>query len=161
MPVTLIVAPMLIAMAAPLPASGKGIYTPPVGSVERTVIIRALKGGEDTGSRYTFKRFNVFRQRDRVISYLEGEGDIGGFQAILTRDGKAPWRVVWSEGDGGSDSCMAGARHYEWAIRLIKSHGVAPDTLFPGITARTRELKRRAVREPETQCVGDLDGGPQ
>jgi hypothetical protein len=160
MPAMLIAVPVLIA-AAPLLEARNGIYTPPVGSVERSAIIRTLKGGEDTGSRYTFKRFNVFHQRDRAISYVEGEGDIGGFQAILTREGNAPWRMVWSEGDGGSDSCAAGLRHYEWAIRLIKSHNVAPDTLFPGVTVRTRELKRMAASEPETQCVGDLDGGPQ
>jgi len=158
--VVLLAAPMLIA-AAPLVEQRRGVYTPPVGSAERTAIIRTLKGDGDAGSRYTFKRFHVFRQRDRAISYVEGTGDMGGFQAILTREGNMPWRMVWSEGDGGSDSCAAGARHYEWAVRLIQSYGIAPDTLFPGVAARTRELKRMTASEPETQCVGDLDGGPQ
>lgn len=160
MPIVLLAAPMLVA-TAPLVEQRSGVYTPPVGSAERTVIIRTLKGDGDAGSRYTFKRFHVFRQRDRAISYVEGQGDMGGFQAILTREGETLWRMVWSEGDGGSDSCVAGARHYEWAVRLIRSYGIAPDRLFPGITARTRELKHMAMREPETQCVGDLDGGPQ
>ena len=160
MPSMLVVAPILLAAAA-LPESRSAVYTPPAGSAERSAIIRTLKGDGDAGVRYTFKRFHVLRQRSRAISYVEGEGGIGGFQAILTRAGNAPWRLVWSEGDGGSDSCAAGARHYDWALRLIKSHTVAPDTLFPGVTARTRELKRMAVSEPDTQCVGDLDGGPQ
>ncbi|PJI87572.1 hypothetical protein DAH55_00960 [Sphingomonas koreensis] len=160
MPAALVAASMLLA-AAPLAASRNGVYTPAAGSAERTAIIRTLKGGNDAGVRYTFRRFHVFHERNRAISYVEGEGGIGGFQAILTREGKAPWRVVWGEGDGGSDSCAAGAKHYGWAVRLIRSYSVAPDTLFPGITVRTSELKRMAAREPETQCVGDLDGGPE
>lgn len=160
MPAMLIAVPALIAAAPGVPSSN-AIYTPPVGSAERSAIIRTLKGDGDSGSRYTFKRFRVLHQRSRAISYVEGEGDMGGFQAILTREGTAPWRVVWSEGDGGSDSCAAGAAHYEWALRLIRSYKITPDALFPGIAARTRELKRMAASEPETQCVGDLDGGPQ
>lgn len=160
MPVMLFAASLLLA-AAPFVEARNGVYTPPAGSAERAAIIKTLKGEGDAALRYTFQRFHVFHRRSRAIAYVEGEGGIGGFQAILTREGKAPWRVVWSEGDGGSDSCAAGARHYEWAVRLINSHGVASDTLFPGITARTRELKRMAASEPETQCVGDLDGGPQ
>lgn len=156
----LIAAPLLLA-AAPLPEPRNAVYMPPAGSAERTAIIRTLKGESDAALRYTFKRFHVFRQRGRAISYVEGEGGIGGFQAILTREGDAPWRVVWGESDGGSNSCAAGARHYEWAVRLIKSNNVAPDRLFPGISARTRELKRMAASEPDTQCVGDLDGGAQ
>lgn len=160
MPVMLIAAPLLLAAAAPSEPRN-AVYTPPAGSAERIAIIRTLKGESDAGLRYTFKRFHVFRQRGRAISYVEGEGGIGGFQAILTREGNAPWRVVWSESDGGSDSCAAGARHYEWAVRLIGSYTAAPDRLFPGVSARTRELKRMAASEPDTQCVGDLDGGAE
>jgi len=146
-------------VAAPLSVPQNTIYTPRVGSAERTAIISALKNGGDPQLRYTFKRLHVFRDRHRAIAYAEGEGGVGGFQVILTREGSSPWRSVWGEGDGGSDSCAAGARHYDWAMRLIKSHRVVPDALFPGITARTRELKRLAVSEPDTQCVGDLEGG--
>ena len=153
-----IVAPALLA-AAPLSAPQNTVYTPRIGSAERTAIISTLKDGSDPQLRYTFKKLRVFQDGRRAIAYAEGEGGVGGFQMILTRDGSAPWRTVWGEGDGGSDSCAAGARHYEWALRLIKSYKVAPDALFPGIAARTRELKRMAVSEPETQCVGDLEGG--
>ena len=153
-----IVAPALLA-AAPLLALQNTIYTPRVGSAERTAIISAVKGGSDAQLRYTFKKLRVFHSGRRAIAYAEGEGGVGGFRVILAREGGAPWRSVWGEGDGGSDSCAAGARHYEWALRLIKSYKVAPDALFPGITERTRELKRMAVSEPETQCVGDLEGG--
>ena len=159
MPVLMgIAAPALLA-AAPLMTSQNTVYTPRVGSAERTAIISTLKGGDDPRLRYTFKKLRVFHDGRRAIAYAEGEGGVGGFQMILTREGNSPWRTVWGEGDGGSDSCAAGARHYEWALRLIKSYKVAPDALFPGITARTRELKRMAMREPETQCVGGLEGG--
>lgn len=153
-----IAAPAVLA-AAPLFAPQTTVYTPAVGSAERIAIIRTLKGEDDPQPRYTFKHLRVFHGERRAIAYAEGVGAIGGFQVILTRERNGPWRAVWGEGDGGSDSCVAGARHYEWALRLIRSYGVAPDTLFPGITARSRELKRMAIREPETQCVGDLDGG--
>ncbi|WP_447726244.1 hypothetical protein [Sphingomonas koreensis] len=160
MPVLLmgIAAPALLA-AAPLFAPQNIVYTPAVGSAERTAIIRTLKGDDDPRLRYTFKKLRVFHDGRRAIAYAEGEGGVGGFQMILTREGTSPWRTVWGEGDGGSDSCAAGARHYEWALRLIRSYKITPDALFPGITARTRELKRMAVSEPETQCVGDLEGG--
>lgn len=153
------VAVSLLLAAAPPLSPQNAVYTPAAGSAERSAIIRTLKGGDDAGPRYTFKQFRVFHQGGRAISYVQGEGGVGGFQAILTREGRSPWRAVWGEGDGGSDSCAVGARHYEWAVRLIKSYRIAPDALFPGITARTRELKRMAASEPETQCVGDLDGG--
>mgnify|MGYP003576069465 CR=1 FL=1 len=145
--------------AASLSVPQNTVYTPRVGSSERTAIISTLKDGSDARLRYTFKQLRVFHEGRRAIAYAEGEGGVGGFQMILTREDNAPWRTVWGEGDGGSDSCAVGARHYEWALRLIKSYKVAPDALFPGITARTRELKRMAVSEPETQCVGDLEGG--
>jgi hypothetical protein len=153
-----IAAPALLAAAA-LSGPQNGVYTPRVGSAERTAIISTLKGDDDPRLRYTFKRLRVFHNGSRAIAYAEGEGGVGGFQVILTREGSSPWRRVWGEGDGGSDSCAAGARHYEWALRLITSYKVAPDALFPGIIARTRELKRMAVKEPDTQCVGDLEGG--
>lgn len=155
-----IAAPALLAAVA-LFGPQNGVYTPRVGSAERTAIIRTMRGDDDPRLRYTFKKLRVLRDGNRAIAYAEGEGGVGGFQLILTREGNSPWRRVWGEGDGGSNSCAAGARHYEWALRLIRSYKVAPDALFPGITARARELKRMAVSEPDTQCVGDLEGGPQ
>jgi len=157
---TAITAPALLA-TAPLLVTQNTIYTPRVGSAERAGIISTLKSGSDPRLRYTFRKLRVVHDGRRAIAYAEGEGGVGDFQMILTREGKSPWRTVWGEGAGGSDSCAAGARHYEWAVRLIKSYKVAPDALFPGITTRTRELKRMAVSEPETQCVGDLEGGPR
>lgn len=72
-----------------------------------------------------------------------------------------PWRKVWGESDGGSNSCEDGARHYAWAVRLIRSFRIDPDALFPGIVGQARSLERMAAADPEVQCVGDLDGGPR
>lgn len=145
--------------ATPLAAKSAAPHTPAVGSAERTAIIETLRTHPDL--RFTFRHLRVWNDGDRAIAYAEGDnGVIGGFKIILTRDGKAGWREIWGEGDGGSNSCAAGARHYRWAIELIRSYHVAPDGLIPGIAAQTRELERMAKDDPELQCVGDLEGGP-
>ncbi len=145
--------------ATPLAAKSAVPHTPAVGSAERTAIIETLRTHPDL--RFTFRHLRVWNDGDRAIAYAEGDnGVIGGFKIILTRDGKAGWREIWGEGDGGSNSCAAGARHYRWAIELIRSYHVAPDGLIPGIAAQTRELERMAKDDPELQCVGDLEGGP-
>ncbi|WP_034160605.1 hypothetical protein [Sphingomonas sp. ERG5] len=155
-----LIAATLALAAAPAVAGPNPVYTPVPGSAERTAIVKTLHGGDDDPQlRFTFKQFRVVHDGQRAIAYVEGDGAVGGFQSILTRDGKAAWRNVWGEGDGGSNSCVVGARHYAWAVRLITSYHVAPDALFPGIAARARELKRMAKTDPELQCVGDLDGG--
>lgn len=156
-----LVAATMPVVVSPAIASPTAVYTPAVGSAERNAIIRTLHGEENPQWRFTFRRFRVFHDGPRAIAYVEGEGAMGGFQSILTRDGKARWRNVWGEGDGGSNSCAAGARHYIWALRLIKSYHIAPDALFPGIAAKARNLRRMAETDPEVQCVGDLDGGMQ
>ncbi|WP_261300173.1 hypothetical protein [Sphingomonas alpina] len=157
-PHRLIAATMVLAVAPAVAGPGP-VYTPVVGSAERAAILKTLHGDDDPRLRITFRQFRVFHDGRRAIAYVEGDGAVGGFQSILTRDGKAAWRNVWGEGDGGSNSCVVGARHYAWAVRLITAYHVAPDALFPGITARARELKRMAKTDPELQCVGDLDGG--
>lgn len=145
--------------AVPLAARNATPYTPAVGNPERTAIIETLRTHPDL--RFTFRYLRVWHDGDRAIAYAEGDnGAIGGFKIILTRDGKAGWREIWGEGDGGSDSCAAGARHYGWAMKLIRSYRTSPDGLFPGITKQTRELERMAKSDPELQCVGDLEGGP-
>ena len=146
--------------AAPLPANEAAPHTPAVGSAERNAILDTLRSHPDF--RFTFHYLRVWHDGDRAIAYAEGDnGAIGGFKIILTRDGTAGWRSVWGEGDGGSDSCAAGARHYRWALTLIRSYHVVPDRLFPGITKQTRELERMAKGDPELPCTGDLEGGPE
>jgi hypothetical protein len=144
---------------APLAAGNATPHTPAVGSAERSAIIETLRSHPDL--RFTFRYLRVWNDGARAIAYAEGDnGVIGGFKIILTRDGKAGWREIWGEGDGGSDSCVAGARHYRWAMDLIQSYHVPPDRLFPGITAQTRKLELMAKSDPDLQCVGDLEGGP-
>ena len=146
---------------APAAAAAPNIYTPATGSAERTAIVKMLHAGDDSPqSRFTFRQFRVVHAGPRAIAYVQATGPIGDFQAILQRTGSGSWRKVWGEGDGGSNDCAAGARHYAWAVRLLKTYPVSPDALFPGITARVAELQRMAKTEPETQCVGDLEGGP-
>lgn len=146
--------------AASLAARDASPHTPAVGSAERAAIIATLRTHPDL--RFTFRHLRVWKDSGRAIAYAEGDNGItGGFKIILTRTDKDGWREVWGEGDGGSDSCAAGARHYRWAIELIQSYHAAPDALFPGISAQTRELERMAKSEPDLQCVGDLEGGPE
>ena len=158
---------LLISMAALLASEASAttkrpaIYTPAPGSAERTAIVKTLHSVDGSGSRFTFGEFRVFRQGSRAIAYVRGEGAVGYFQALLKRDGKAPWRKVWGESDGGSDSCEAGAEHYDWALRLLRTFTIAPEALFPGVISRTAELKEQAKTDAELQCVGDLDGGPE
>jgi len=155
---TLVVVTALL-FAAPLAAGNASPHTPAVGSAERAAIIQTLRSHPDL--RFTFRHLRVWNDGDRAIAYAEGDnGVIGGFKIILTRDGKAGWREIWGEGDGGSDSCVAGARHYRWAVELIQSYHLAPDRLFPEITAQTRKLELMAKSDPDLQCVGDLEGGP-
>ncbi|UKK84552.1 hypothetical protein L7H23_00110 [Sphingopyxis sp. BSN-002] len=156
-------APLLataLLFAAALAASEAAPHTPAVGSAERNAILDVLRSHPDF--RFTFSHLRVWNDGDRAIAYAEGDnGVIGGFKTILTRDGTADWHVVWGEGDGGSDSCAAGARHYAWAMTLIASYHVAPDRLFPGISKQTGEFERMAKDDPELQCTGDLEGGPE
>lgn len=155
------VAVMLFVLAPTAVAQTQGVHTPAVGSAERTAIVRTLHDGDDSPqSRFTFRQFRVFSAGPRAIAYVRGAGPVGDFQALLRREGQAPWRKIWGESDGGSNSCATGAQHYAWALRLIGTYMAAPDALFPGITAQTNRLKRMAERDPELQCVGDLDGGP-
>ncbi|MBO9698332.1 MAG: hypothetical protein J7499_19245 [Sphingopyxis sp.] len=146
-------------LAPPLAARDASPLAPAAGSTERAAIVEALR--EHPDMRFTFRYLRVWHDGDRAIAYAEGDnGVIGGFRSILTRDDKAGWHTVWAEGDGGSDSCAAGARHYAWAVTLIASYRVAPDRLFPGITKQTREFERMAKEDPDLQCTGDLEGGP-
>jgi hypothetical protein len=155
-----LIAATALLFAVPLAAKPATPHTPAVGSAERTAILETLRWHPD--ARFTFRHLRVWQDSERAIAYAEGDnGLIGAFKIILTRDSKAGWRTVWAEGAGGSASCIAGARHYGWAMKLIRSYRVAPDALFPGITKQTRELERMAKSEPDLQCVGDLEGGPE
>jgi hypothetical protein len=145
----------------PIEAAPPKVYTPSQNSAEYAQILQAIHGGE-FAEMYKITLVNVARaSRQRTIAYVEYEGPIGSAHAIMTQYGKGPWEDVWGEGDGGSDSCKAGAAHYTWAVKFIKGHGVKPDALFPGLTQQTNELKQQAKADPELQCVGDLDGGPK
>lgn len=53
---------------------------------------------------------------------------------------------------------MTGA--ISWALQLLHTYTANPDTIFPGIVARTGDLRRMAKAQPDVQCVGDFDGGP-
>jgi hypothetical protein len=146
---------LVLAQAAP-----PTVHTPSPGSRDRTAIAKTLHAGSDSAkSRFTFQTFRVFSAGPKAVAYVRGQGPVGSFQAILKRDGKAGWRKIWGEGDGGSNSCEVGARHYTWALQLLRSYTTTPDAIFPGIVARTRDLRRMAKTEPDVQCVGDLDGG--
>jgi hypothetical protein len=147
----------LVHMAA---AAALAVYTPAPGSAERAAIVKTLHADGGSQSRFTFRQFRVSGAGPRKIAYVRAEGPVGDFQAILERDGKSSWRKVWGEGDGGSNSCAAGAEHYSWALRLILTYTVSPDAIFPGLVARTDELRRMGEGDPDLQCVGDLDGGP-
>jgi hypothetical protein len=138
------------------------VYTPAPRSAERIAIVKALHQGDDSPQwRFIFRQFRVSAAGARKVAYVQAEGPIGDFQAILERNGHARWRRVWGEGDGGSNSCAEGARHYSWAQRLLLTYTAAPDAIFPGLVARTYDLKRMAKSDPDMQCVGDLDGGPK
>ncbi|WP_420136394.1 hypothetical protein [Sphingomonas sp.] len=152
----LLVAPHAVVAAPAAPA----VYTPAPGTAERTAIMKTLHAGDDSPqSRFIIRRLRVLHAGTRAIAYVQATGPIGDFQAILQRAGRSPWRKVWGEGDGGSNDCRAGAAHYAWAVRLLKTYPVGPDAIVPGIVARTAELQRMAKTDPDAQCVGDLDGG--
>ena len=151
----------LLALAPAALAAPPAVHTPAPGSPERTAIVKSLHAGDDSArSRFTFRAFRVLWAGPGAVAYVRAEGPVGTFQAILKRDGQAGWRKVWGEGDGGSNSCEVGARHYAWALQLLRTYTATPDAIFPGIVARTRDLRRMAKAEPNVQCVGDLDGGP-
>ncbi|KQS47039.1 hypothetical protein [Sphingomonas sp. Leaf198] len=143
------------------PASGPTVVTPAPGSPERRAILGVLHHGDARPeARFRIRDFRVFRNGPRAIAYIQGEGEVGAFRTILTQEARMPWREVWGESDGGSNSCDAGARHYAWVVRLIRTYKIDPDMLFPGVAAQARDLKRMAVDDPDAQCVGDLEGGP-
>lgn len=96
-PHRLIAATMVLAVAPAVAGPGP-VYTPVVGSAERAAILKTLHGDDDPRLRITFRQFRVFHDGRRAIAYVEGDGAVGGFQSILTRDGKAAWRNVWGEG---------------------------------------------------------------
>ncbi len=151
----------LLALAPAALAASPAVHTPAPRSSERTAIVKTLHGGDDSAqSRFTFRAFRVLWADPGAVAYVRAEGPVGTFQAILKRDGQAGWRKIWGEGDGGSNSCEVGARHYAWALQLLRTYTATPDAIFPGIVARTGELRRMAKAEPDVQCVGDLDGGP-
>ncbi|PSJ36685.1 hypothetical protein [Allosphingosinicella deserti] len=152
---------LLLAGAATAAAAAPAISTPAPGSAERGAVLKILHDGDDRPeARFRIRQFRVVRTGARAIAYVKGEGEVGAFEALLEQEGRTPWRKLWGEGDGGSNSCEVGARHYAWALRRIRGYRIDPDALFPGLVARTRELERMAAAEPEIQCVGDLDGGP-
>jgi hypothetical protein len=156
----LILCVTMLMLPAPSQAAPPKVYSPAKNSAEYTNIMQAIHKG-DHAEMYSATLIKVARaSRQRTIVYVQYEGPIGSAQSIITQYRKGQWEDVWGEGDGGSNSCAAGAAHYAWAVKFIKDHGVKPDALFPGLTKRTAELQKEAKADPELQCVGDLDGGP-
>ena len=152
---------LALALAPAALAVSPAVHTPAPGSMERTAIVKTLHAGDDSSeSRFTFRAFRVLSADPGTIAYVRAEGPVGTFHAILKHNGQTGWRKVWGEGDGGSNSCEVGARHYAWALQFLRTYTATPDAIFPGIVARTRDLRRLAKTEPDVQCVGDLDGGP-
>lgn len=161
MPSFLASTPSLLLALVLAPTSVSTVFTPAPGSLDRKAILRVLHHGDARPkARFHIRDFRVVRNGARAIAYVQGQGEVGAFHAILTRDARMPWREVWAEGDGGSNSCDTGARHYAWAVRLIRTYKIDPDRLFPGVAARAQRLKQMAADDPEVQCVGDLEGGP-
>lgn len=163
---TLIIAAALAVSASSLHAAPRGPITPKPGSAERTAILDALR----VDITYPYKiKFRVdilrtFRSKKGAIAYVIAEPSKLEFDAgtyFLTQVGKGPWKQVWADTGGGSDSCAQGALHYAWAIELIRSYGIAPDALVPGITAQTKSFANQAKSDPDLHCTGDLEGGPE
>ncbi|PTQ65001.1 hypothetical protein C8J45_102359 [Sphingomonas sp. PP-CE-3G-477] len=143
------------------PASGPAVFTPAPGSPERAAILKVLHHGDARSeARFRIRDFRMVRNGPRAIAYVQGEGEVGAFRSILTREARIPWREVWGEGDASSKSCGAGASHYAWAVHLIITYKIDPDLLFPGVAAQARKLRQMAAGDAEMQCVGDLSGGP-
>ncbi len=153
---------LLLAMAfvgaSPLTAGNAGVYTPKPGTPERRVLLDSIRS--DSVFKFKVKTLRVFHGKASSIAYVLAEGPVGFGHHILARTGTSSWVSIWGEGDGGSDSCANGVRHYAWAIKRIRSVGIAPDALFPGVSKRYREIVQEARESPGTHCVGDLDGGP-
>jgi hypothetical protein len=145
-------------LTAPTVAAEPRIYTPKPGTTERAALLNSIR--DDGGFDLKVKTLRVFRRKGRFIAYIHAEGPIGFGQTILTRSGNGPWVSVWGEGDGGSHSCDDGAKHYAWAMARIRSYGIDPNALFPGVSKRHREIAHEARVSPGTHCVGDLEGGP-
>ena len=163
---TLITAAVLAISASSLHAAPRGPTTPKPGSAERTAILDALR----VGVTYPYKiKFRVdtlwmFRTKKGAIAYIIAEPSKREFDAgtyVLTQSGTEPWKKVRADTGGGSDSCAQGAHHYGWAVKLIRSYGAEPDALAPGITAQTQAFVKQAETDPELQCTGDLEGGPE
>lgn len=160
-PLLLLAAAATLTAPAAAVAAASAIHTPAPGSAERTAILKILHDGDDRPeARFRIRQLRVVRTGPRALAYVRGEGEIGAFQALLQQEGRTSWRKVWGEGDGGSNSCEAGARHYAWALDLVRRYEVDPNALFPGLVAQTRKLERMAAADPDVDCVGDLDGGP-
>lgn len=165
----LLVTGVMVATSSPVSAQNKpspsksarasAVYTPKVGSAERNALLAALRFHPT--ARFTFTHLRVRHSGSRAIAYAEGDNGItGSFRMLLVKQKGQSWRTVWGEGDGGSNSCANGARHYRWAMNLIRTYGIAPDALMPDITAQTQELEQQAKVDPELHCVGDIEGGP-
>jgi hypothetical protein len=144
--------------ASPLTAGTTGVYTPKPGTPERKAVLDSIRS--DNIFKFKVKTLRVFHGKASSIAYVHAEGPVGFGHNILTRAGKEPWVSIWGDGDGGSDSCANGVRHYAWAIKRIRSVGITPEALFPGVSKRYREIVHEAQVSPGTHCVGDLDGGP-
>lgn len=151
---------------APAPRAASqsvAVYTPAPGNAERTAILDALRGADGQNLRFRVDTLRVHRSAIGAVAYVvatPSRDQFDGGEYIVERRGGGPWRRVWADTGGGSGSCAAGARYFNWAIALFTRHGVAADAMVPGITAQARQFAKAAQRDPDLQCVGDLSGGP-
>jgi hypothetical protein len=153
----------LLIVASSLSAAPPRPVTPKPGSAERTAILDGLRKDASADIKYRVDTMRVVHSKKGAIAYVIAQPSQNEFDAgtyILTRSGRAPWKMVWADTGGGSDSCAEGARYYRWAIKLIRSYGADPERLVPGIGAQVRSFEKAAKTQPDLQCTGDLEGGP-
>jgi hypothetical protein len=161
---SVIICAALLLMASPAIAAPNGVYTPKQGSAERTSILDPLRSDSFVGMKFTVDTMRVFHGRKGAIAYViavPSRREFDGGTYILTKIGRGPWKMVWADTGGGSDSCAKGARHYRWASNLFSSFGAAPEQMIPGVGAQIREFEKKAQTDPDFQCTGDLEGGPE
>jgi hypothetical protein len=139
-------------------ASAQSVRTPPPGSPERRAVLDVVRAGPQ--ARFTVRALRIVSARGRALAWVDGDNGVtGNVRYLLTRTGNAPWRDVWSEGDGGSSGCAIAVKHYEWGIALMRRFGTTPAALAPGYADTLAEMRETLANDGAVDCAGDLAGG--